>query len=706
MTEEWPVPEQTPDNVVVRVAFAGYRKYPIILGSNGSGQLVHVGSNVPGLRVGDKVFFQSESGNIKSSALQQYAALSGKFAFKAPLNLTLEGGATLGVAGTTTAMAFLRFGFGVDWKSVQSSDFAGKWILVGDGLSSVGHIAAQVAKVFGMNVIATTSTDNLQAVREYGTDIVIDDQDPDIVAKIKHFAKDNIRFAIDTTGHESSVSTTSLCLSGRFLSRMVVISDSDFVLDERTIGGKNIGVIQETSIQSFPQAWPFWKEAIEKWIPEGSLKPMSTVVVNSQSPGAIDQALEEKNGGIVSMKFLVALSIAALVATSTDAKVHSVKLRRIPVTQKSLLGQFTHGMAALKEKYLFAAKGEDGQMDMLGSKVAQAEHGVPLTNFMNAQYFGEVTVGTPPQTFTVVYDTGSSNFWIPSTRCSSIACLIHKRYNAKESSTYKKNGTTFELHYGTGDLEGVISNDVVGIAGLEIPNQDFGESIKEPGITFAVGRFDGILGLGYDNIAVARSVPPFYNMIKENLLDEPLFAAYLGSGGEGEDGGEISFGGVNHDHFEGPITWAPVIRKGYWEVQFGNLTLGGKTVPLATNRAAIDTGSSLIVVPTSDAEAINSVIGAKKNANGQYIVDCKTLDSLPDLVIEFGGKDFVLEGKDYVLQVSGGPFGGGNQCVSGFMGLDIPAPAGPLWVVGDVFIRKYYSIFDLGNNRVGFAKAV
>jgi saccharopepsin len=80
--------------------------------------------------------------------------------------------------------------------------------------------------------------------------------------------------------------------------------------------------------------------------------------------------------------------------------------------------------------------------------------------------------------------------------------LVHRRYKASDSSTYKENGTEFAIRYGTGSLEGVISNDMLGVGDLEIQNQDFGESVKEPGITFAVAKFDGIFGLGYDTISV------------------------------------------------------------------------------------------------------------------------------------------------------------------------------------------------------------
>jgi len=325
------------------------------------------------------------------------------------------------------------------------------------------------------------------------------------------------------------------------------------------------------------------------------------------------------------------------------------------------------------------------------------QHGVPLSNYMNAQYYGEISLGTPPQTFSVIFDTGSSNLWVPSTHCTSIACFLHHRFDSKKSTTFKENGTEFEIHYGTRSLEGIISNDILRVGDIAVKHQDFGESVKEPGLTFAFGKFDGIFGLGYDRISVKGVVPPFYNMVNRHLLDEPVFSFWLNNATNSQEiGGELVFGGSDRSHFNGKIHWAPVRRKGYWEVELEKVVFDGEEVDMEDTGAAIDTGTSLLAVPTVVAELINKQIGAKKNFAGQYIIECDKVPSLPDFSLQFNGKLFTLTGYEYILEVQG-------QCISSFMGLDIPKPLGPIWIIGDAFLRKFYTIYDLGKDRVGFA---
>ncbi|KAJ2174285.1 aspartic proteinase precursor, partial [Coemansia sp. RSA 518] len=245
-----------------------------------------------------------------------------------------------------------------------------------------------------------------------------------------------------------------------------------------------------------------------------------------------------------------------------------------------------------------------------------ASFGVPISNFMNAQYYGEIDVGTPAQTFKVVFDTGSSNLWVPSAECSSIACFFHKKYDHSQSSTYKANGTDFAIRYGSGSLEGYLSQDTLNVGGIQVDHQQFAEATKEPGLTFAFGRFDGIFGLGYDTISVLGVVPPLYHMVNRKLIDEPVFSFYLSDTNKEGDEGEMVLGGINKDHFEGELQWANVRRKGYWEVDLEKVQFGDEEIELDNVGAAIDTGSSLLVLPTMLADLINKQIGAKKNFAG------------------------------------------------------------------------------------------
>ncbi|KAG8987192.1 Vacuolar protease A [Tulasnella sp. JGI-2019a] len=404
---------------------------------------------------------------------------------------------------------------------------------------------------------------------------------------------------------------------------------------------------------------------------------------------------------------LTSVLTLALLPLAANAGVHRLKLQKLPPAQQQggrsdvehlalkygaqvPLGGFGgSGRKTPKDESLYWTQNEP-------EFNAQHGHGVPLSNFANAQYFTDITLGTPPQTFKVILDTGSSNLWVPSKSCTSIACFLHTKYDGSASSTYKANGTTFEIHYGSGSMEGFVSNDNLSIGDLTIKHQAFAEATKEPGLAFAFGKFDGILGLGYDTIAVNHITPPFYEMVNQGILDEPVFTFRLGE--SEDDGGEAIFGGIDHSHYTGKITYVPVRRKAYWEVELEKVKFGDEELDLENTGAAIDTGTSLIALPTDIAEMLNAQIGATKSWNGQYTVPCKTVPELPELSFYFDGKPYPIKGSDYVLNVQG-------TCISAFTGMDINLPWGSLWIIGDVFLRRYFTVYDLGRDAVGFAKA-
>lgn len=167
-----------------------------------------------------------------------------------------------------------------------------------------------------------------------------------------------------------------------------------------------------------------------------------------------------------------------------------------------------------------------------------------------------------------------------------------------------------------------------------------------------------------------------------------MFGFYLESEGQG---GELEIGGIDPAHYSGELTWIELSSDTYWETKLDKITLNGSPVT-TVQKAVFDTGTSLLAGPVSDVTAIAKAVGATPLIEGEYTVDCGKIATMPDLTITVGGADYVLTAKDYVLNVDGL----GVECLLGMVGLDIPAPAGPLWIMGDVFQRKYYTCVGNG----------
>uniref|UniRef100_A0A8C7XLS2 Peptidase A1 domain-containing protein n=1 Tax=Oryzias sinensis TaxID=183150 RepID=A0A8C7XLS2_9TELE len=292
-----------------------------------------------------------------------------------------------------------------------------------------------------------------------------------------------------------------------------------------------------------------------------------------------------------------------------------------------------------------------GSLDSSASPELPVER---LTNFMDAQYYGLISIGTPPQNFSVLFDTGSSNLWVPSIHCSflDVACWVHHRYNSKKSSSYVKNGTEFSIRYGRGSLSGFISQDTVSVAGLSVPAQQFGEAVKQPGITFAVARFDGVLGMAYPSISVDNVTPVFDTAMAAKLLPQNIFSVYISRDTSAEVGGELILGGIDPQYFSGDLHYVNVTRKAYWQIQMDRVDVGNQlTLCKAGCQSIVDTGTSLMVGPAEEIRALHKAIGALPLLMGEYFIDCKKIPSLPVISFNIGGKTFNLTGEDYILKV-------------------------------------------------------
>jgi len=322
-------------------------------------------------------------------------------------------------------------------------------------------------------------------------------------------------------------------------------------------------------------------------------------------------------------------------------------------------------------------------------------------------YFGQVTVGNPPQPFTVVFDTGSGNLIVPGSDCTSTACNSHKKFNHKSSNSKaincdgsevssNMNQDEITITFGTGHITGQCFADTICV-GNACHEGNFISSTDESSQPFASFSFDGVLGLALDYMAQSNEFSTMYGLHHGGVLKQPVFSVFL-SDSDAETS-EITFGDVKSDHMASELFWVPVSgTAGYWEVEISDMYLDGKPQNLCKGcRVAVDTGTSELAGPSDIISQLHTRLNVKS--------DCSNFKSLPKLGFAVKGesgkpKILSLSPKDYT---SGSP--SSSLCSVSLMNLDVPPPKGPLFVFGIPFLQKYYTVYDHQNTRVGFAVA-
>jgi len=359
---------------------------------------------------------------------------------------------------------------------------------------------------------------------------------------------------------------------------------------------------------------------------------------------------------------------------------------------------------ALYEVLHLSQEGDEAQSRNLRGdadvKLEKAESEI-IKDYSNAQYYGVVEIGTPPQSFEVIFDTGSSNLWVPKVGCThcGLPFISHKsKYDDSKSSTYVADGSDFEIQYGSGSVSGFFSRDDVTLGDdILIKNVEFAEVADAGGLgmAYSIGKFDGILGMGFTSISVGGVPTIFEEAIKQNAVDQPVFAFYLG---DNEDG-ELTFGGYDSSKFEGDLEYVDLEAATYWEIALDSIEAGSYKKDSADGKitAIVDSGTSLMTGPRAEVTKLAAAVGATANLVGEYTIDCAKVPDLPDVVFTVGGTEYSIPGEKTVLKA-------GNTCLFAFMALDIPAP-GPQWIMGDVFMREYYTVFNYHDKTIGFAKA-
>ncbi|CRH04056.1 plasmepsin IV, putative [Plasmodium relictum] len=319
---------------------------------------------------------------------------------------------------------------------------------------------------------------------------------------------------------------------------------------------------------------------------------------------------------------------------------------------------------------------------------------IELEDVANVLYYGEGEIGENKQKFKFIFDTGSSNLWIPGASCTSSGCLKKSSYDSSKSKTYEADGAKVELSYGSGTVKGFFSKDLVSIGNLSL-SYKFIEVTDTDGLEplYSSSPFDGLIGLGWKDLSVGSIDPLVVELKTQNKIDNALFTFYLPS--HDKQSGFLTIGGIEDKFYEGELTYEKLNHDLFWQIDL-NVRFGDITFEKAN--AIVDSGTSIITAPTNFIKKFfrNTEI-VKLPFIPFYITACNNND-LPVLEFQSQNNKYTLEPEFYLEPLEFDE----SLCMVYILPLDINENT---FILGDPFMRKYYTVFDYDNERVGFAVA-
>jgi len=256
------------------------------------------------------------------------------------------------------------------------------------------------------------------------------------------------------------------------------------------------------------------------------------------------------------------------------------------------------------------------------------------------------------------------------------------------------------------------------------------------------------LGLSFPNLSTLKYTPLFDSIINKHFLKKNWFSFYLTDVNE-RGQSQVILGEPKNNLYIGSLNWHKVSEESYWQVDMDDIYIDNKPIKICPDgpcKLVIDTGTSIMTAPSSDLDILLNLLP---------LTDCNDISQMPELGFKIGDLLYTIKPSEYIIFSNNhnssflessneetklekttatnnltsktntevkfkikenllfnsfmkeeGKIGKNKQfsCKRAFMPLDVQAPRGPLWVLGDIFLRKYFTVFDRDTKRIGIAE--